>query len=80
MIVNVAGKKEIVGLEKNQVEKKKQRGRREGERALRTGHMSVKETAMGKTREMSIPEAGDNTELPRQSPVQSRELGWVGLC
>lgn len=38
MIVNVAGKKEIVGLEKNQVEKREQRGRR-GERALRTGHM-----------------------------------------
>lgn len=81
--MNVAGKKEIVGSEKNQVEKRKQRGRREGERALRTGRAheaSVEESAIRKIRGMSISEGGDNTKLPRQSPVRSRELDWVGLC
>lgn len=75
MTVNVAGKKEIVGLEKNRVEKRRREGSED-----KAHEASVKETAMRKIREMSIPEEGDNTKLPRQSPVWGIELGWVGLC
>ena len=60
--------------------KTKWKRERERRREDRAHEVSVKETAMRKTREMSIPEGGDNTKLPRQSPVRSRELGWVRLC